>query len=873
MSQPEYTLILVGGTGQRVGLMLGYLNVLGLATPPRRTIVVDADNRHRARLMELLTFGHHPEEARVDYFEPFAQSAGSARVSDLVRATGSKFWDICMEEGDRDMPVDDGFYARPQVASVVFNASLAQPGQFALFDSILSDAGSAGNQSTYVIVGSVAGGTGAGIMPTLATHLKRGSNRVVGLLFTRYFKVEGGGDADESGDSFLPDNEMLEANSRAGFEFIRSQLVSGKSPFDSVYFLGHHSESVPQQANPHDVFEPHRFLGFLLAASLVADGSAEVDLTAEKEKTAGTLTSQLYLFPCGEKGRVREGQVPVKLPRDLGLARKKGEQEPAVVSATALRQLLPVAASELGDLRDLAIQEALGFFGTFPRRRLTPAIYDTLRERGTLSRRDGAALLQSLSEAEEVHSKVVTSLREWFNSLTDLELSEQESSAINARDWRDVLLKQGDKAPSLIAQGWVRALSRAQLAGTSTASPTTIDGTDYFLPYKSMGAHEPAPCEAKALNPEIIDAGDVSVLGDWQKLARSFARPDGRAEAFALAVQTDDSAQQQQWDLWLGIASGLIGVESVDCGGSPADGFDHTLYKASGGRDRFHLRLFASSQAVLGLGGFSREHGPWPGVASDRVRHAMRNIDTLLHKRAWELAAFDRLANPSLRLRGAVVLRMWSEDLVLHSRDALGPGFSWFRSMRERAERAVDHACRESRVQWEELKGIMQNHIGTVGPLEVGLLNRPVPLYLYQYDAWRRCRVTLLQNGLLSGDLTFSQDGSVLDPSTGSRVARVARETPRSLGAKGSLVSTDELLRSGYGRLEFEGALPMGPPGTNGNQPYQQWSRLLQLNADALQEMLDAWQGVDGALDDDLPRCSPLGLDFLWNVLRPNSPG
>jgi len=39
----SYTLVLVGGTGQRFGLGLGYLNLLGIAKMPDRVVVVDAE--------------------------------------------------------------------------------------------------------------------------------------------------------------------------------------------------------------------------------------------------------------------------------------------------------------------------------------------------------------------------------------------------------------------------------------------------------------------------------------------------------------------------------------------------------------------------------------------------------------------------------------------------------------------------------------------------------------------------------------------------------------------------------------------------------------------------------------------------------------
>lgn len=869
MANRNYTLILVGGTGQRVGLMLGYLNVLGLAAVPRSVIVVDADDQHRDTLTRLLSFGN--PDTTVSYQKPFA-AVGVAKVSSLVRPTGSKFWDICMEPADRDMPVSDGFYARPQVASVVFNASMAQPDQSNLFQAITKAATQGlGQKATVVLVGSISGGTGAGIIPTLARHIG-GSARVAAVLFTRYFQLPGAieGQGGNTG-SFAPDNELIEANSNAGFEHVRDLLGALHCPFNAVYLLGHHPEAALAAANAHEVFAPHPFAGFLLAASLLADGSSEIDARIDAAAVDdGGKKPHLYVFPSGAKGVLNELQVPIKLPLTGAPGVVADVAAPGTtpsVNAATLRLVLLESGRAVQRLAAAPLARSLGVFATYPRQRLGPAVYDTLRERGALSAGEAKVLEQQLLEAASTHASAVEGVRQWFASLPDWKSSPDAATAVSPTPWRDALDKQTREVNTrLLAERWIQALSRGQIAAVASAKADDVDGRDILLPFQPTGGRDKVPCGPVEIKPESLEPS--SAKGEhWEKLSRSYATPDGRREAFAIALRDDRAvaARELEWTLWQGVAAGLLGIEVVDCLSGPRDGFDYALYLAS--QQRFHLRLHAPDRAELGVGGISADGGVWPGAMTDSVQAALQQIRSGLGARAPELAGFTSIANPSEGLRAAVVLRMWAEDVVRSGVDSTH--LPWLRRLRDKAEEVTNRVCRDSagRVSWAELRTTMQNHIATAGPLRVDRLQGYEALYIYQFDAWRRSRIILLQQALAGGNLLCVEERIVTNDHTRAEVAHVQLALPPGRVSQDSATGTDVIF-SGYARLRFCGPLPMKKVESQVDQPWQTWERLLRLDPQAYQRQVRGWhQNQPGRPE----LTSPFAPDLLWNTVRPRS--
>src|SRR5262245_56831154 len=133
-----YTLVLVGGTGQRLGLTLGYLNLLGAAEMPDRVVIVDAEgaandetNLVAQRTRDLLQFGS--QQRRIDLVVPYRLPEGklagsSLSIANCIDVSGSYLFPLCITEAEERRSVEKGFYANPKMASLVFRTLLDTEG-------------------------------------------------------------------------------------------------------------------------------------------------------------------------------------------------------------------------------------------------------------------------------------------------------------------------------------------------------------------------------------------------------------------------------------------------------------------------------------------------------------------------------------------------------------------------------------------------------------------------------------------------------------------------------------------------------------------------------------------------------------------------
>src|SRR5690349_14530191 len=121
----SYTLVLVGGTGQRFGLGLGYLNLLGIAKMPDRIVVVDAEGASRPNPVtttaaKLLRFGQASISFKHIRPYPSNGSTGELTVSHCVETGGSELFPLCYSTDETKLSISDGFYATPKLAALVF---------------------------------------------------------------------------------------------------------------------------------------------------------------------------------------------------------------------------------------------------------------------------------------------------------------------------------------------------------------------------------------------------------------------------------------------------------------------------------------------------------------------------------------------------------------------------------------------------------------------------------------------------------------------------------------------------------------------------------------------------------------------------------
>src|SRR5262245_20912606 len=128
----SYTLVLVGGSGQRFGLALGYLNLLGACAMPSHVVVIYAEgaggapNRVTTQMRARLQFGE-PNMTFVEQLPFSAQDGGAdTAIGDCIaNLSESTLFPLCFSEAEARTSIARGFYAMPKLASVVYHAQLA----------------------------------------------------------------------------------------------------------------------------------------------------------------------------------------------------------------------------------------------------------------------------------------------------------------------------------------------------------------------------------------------------------------------------------------------------------------------------------------------------------------------------------------------------------------------------------------------------------------------------------------------------------------------------------------------------------------------------------------------------------------------------
>jgi len=754
-------------------LLLGQLNVLGLVDPPKYTVVVDADDKDQQKLTELLTFASDgPDDQQVKYYPPFATTTTtSPQVDQIVERRGSKFWDAMMHPDDVQMPISDGFYGRPQVASVVYHGSSAPGNNFDLFQQIKDGAGGFGaDQSTVVIVGSVVGGTGAGLIPGIARTLQsKGNRKVIGILYGRYFSIPSPAPTDALG--FTPNDEMLEANGIAGLEHIRSLFNSPDCPFAAVYCLGHHPEATLATAADISKLTAHSFSGLLLGAALLAPGVRDIEPPEQEEKTRGGVsTCKFYIFTCREKGCLKENDIAISVPGlnlpGRGLQVGSQNQDVPRVGLSNLREMLDPAMEAVRALACLDVHAATDALSIFPRRRLTPAIFDTLTENRSTSRGELGKLKHEIGIAADIFKRAIDELRSWLEQSEAMQISRSEAAvAVQPRSWQESIAATQFGAMQRLARRWVQAAARAQLRPNAQSGPSRFSAANYLLPIPiKRAAGEERSADPVSVNVDTI-VYPAGVAERWRLLARSFASPDGRAQAFGLAVRTRIAdAVQVSWRLWCGVAAGVIGVEVVDLAKSgPVDGFDAVLRR--GTNLDFMIRLFSASDPKLCVGGIHPQYGIWLATERAEIDRFMETLKTLdLSATAPELARCGLTKN-MVEMRGALILSQWTEDL----KDLWELPPDWLKLVRQQASAFIDTALAHvpDRAGTEaRARDAIRDHLRTVGPIEqIRFAGKDTPVYLYQFDQWRRARIRMLAASVASNRLTVD-GGRVLDGAT-----------------------------------------------------------------------------------------------------------
>ena len=301
----------LGGTGARIVESFVHLCATGLGPSRAAVAFIDQDqsngNTLRARTalaryasargaLRALTDGHddlgcdllatdlcpHPDGKDVDrcHWAPQQSDASLAKLvgynlmpdeaRDLARA-------LFHRRNELDMSLNEGYRGRPHVGSA---ALLVRIGQDEFWRSLEDVVRNANEEVRVFLCGSVFGGTGAAILPTLARRLRQVAKekdrplRTAGALMLPYFTFPPPADR---GANVVAGAELL-LQSQSALRYYDNEMKVGGAPysFDDLYVVGwrpaieldYHAAGAAKQANPPLAPE---LLGALAAAKFFAE--------------------------------------------------------------------------------------------------------------------------------------------------------------------------------------------------------------------------------------------------------------------------------------------------------------------------------------------------------------------------------------------------------------------------------------------------------------------------------------------------------------------------------------------------------------------------------------------------------------------------
>lgn len=812
----SYTLVLVGGTGQRFGLALGYLNLLGIASMPDRVVIVDAEgatsqNQVTATAERLLRFGQ--PDFQIKRILPYPATGGAgATLARCVDPAGSELFPLCYDPIEAERRIDEGFYAVPKAAALVFR-SLMRSKKNLFGDELTSGVAAANAQRRVVVVGSVVGGTGAGILRELAECYRQARNYVIGIVFGRFFDIASG----------EPTTADLDRNGRQGCDFLLNR--DPHSPFNVMAMLGPPPDSPLPLPSESKHALPHNFPGLLAALSLITDGGDELHGTMSRTELAENADKDARIRRAVAFGA--RGQGAQLHDTDLWFPVRGAAGKASYVSLADAVDAAAEARHRLHDWSEYPFPAAYAAGSLFVERKLSERVARTLRtisESGRINPRTADQLWEKLAGPEGAIAEAkrgLESFEVWIRNLVSvqgLQRREASSGELTPQSWRQAL-NGANQRDQIEAKDHLEALAQAWCIGVASAqwkrrerSAKEGGGGRWLLPYAQSctlapGAYGPLTTEVAM---HEVDS-------------KSYPTPLGQAQAFAKRLeQQRPEAMHDAETLWLALAAGWLDLELCDLAASSTvfDQLVADIEKPARFTGVLRVRrndyFMPRSLAPLGgkvIGATHSSCGLWPGVR-DEHRAALKQLHDAL---------------PEMRARARQVLCRWKESLT-GVVDAVGT--AWWRVLVELTRDAGPP------MDW--------HHLRTRGPLALDHAAGKTPLYLFTYEPDRATRCNRVLAALSSGQ---PLEGDEIR-SQGRTLARLRRREAHD--AEGRF-DRDATLRLGY--LDLDCDLFDVTSLAGNDQPAMDTLRARLQPPGAL---FEEW-----TRDDDAP-CSPRRPDLLW---------
>ena len=337
----------LGGTGARLVESFVHLCAAGLGPPQASVAFIDQDqsngNTLRARtalgkyvaahrelrelagadpdpkshLLVRTTLDPHPNGADVEACHWVPQRDSNATLANLIKyglMGKGNARDLARmlfhEREELRMPLNEGYRGRPHVGAAALLAQIESDEFWRSLEDLVQNASRA---VRVFLCGSVFGGTGAAVLPTLARRLRQVADEadrplfIAGALMLPYFTFP---PAEDREANVATGHELL-LQSQSALQYYHSEMEVGGKPysFDDIYLVGwkpaielnYHAAGAGEQVNPP--LAPELF-GALAAAKFFSEDRADgADRGGEQRPT-------LHVIARGEPSRLDWSDLP-----------------------------------------------------------------------------------------------------------------------------------------------------------------------------------------------------------------------------------------------------------------------------------------------------------------------------------------------------------------------------------------------------------------------------------------------------------------------------------------------------------------------------------------------------------------------------------
>ena len=259
----------------------------------------------------------HPDETDVEKCHWVPQRESDASLAGLIK------YSLIRQENAKDlaralfhdrnelrMPLNEGYRGRPHVGSAALLAQIRTDEFWRSLEDVVRNA----NEEVRVFLcGSVFGGTGAAVLPTLARRLRQVAAevdrplRTAAALMLPYFTFP---PAEEREANVATGHELL-LQSQSALRYYHSEMEVGGTPysFDDLYLVGwrpaielsHHAPGAAMQANPP--LAPELFGALAAARFLQEERDGE-------EWGGGDRPARLHVIARNAPGRLDWADLP-----------------------------------------------------------------------------------------------------------------------------------------------------------------------------------------------------------------------------------------------------------------------------------------------------------------------------------------------------------------------------------------------------------------------------------------------------------------------------------------------------------------------------------------------------------------------------------